>query len=258
MDYRGGTLQVERVFWGAPDRWYRRLSVLGFAQVLGDHGDPETGRDARETDRGFAVVGNYAGPLQSNVNVGVGYNRKFFGGQYFEMLDIRPGFDVRPNGRIAFSASGRFGEEIDYANGRKAAIFEIYPGFDVKVGRRLNLGVEYAVRRLSTLDSDTLGGGQEIVDARITEGRAVYHFNSRAFIRGILQYQDVNQDPSLYAFPVQPEQQNLFTQLLFAYKVNPQTVLFLGYTDDRLGLQNIDLTPTGRTFFMKIGYNVRL
>ena len=34
---------------------------------------------------------------------------------------------------------------------------------------------------------------------------------------------------------IEEETQTFFTQLLFAYKLNPQTVLFLGYTDDRVG-----------------------
>jgi hypothetical protein len=46
----------------------------------------------------------------------------------------------------------------------------------------------------------------------------------------------------------------LFTQLLFSYKINPQTVLFLGYTDSGIGTANIDLTRASRTFFLKIGY----
>jgi len=28
----------------------------------------------------------------------------------------------------------------------------------------------------------------------------------------------------------------VFTQFLFSYKINPQTVLFLGYSDNALGL----------------------
>ncbi len=46
----------------------------------------------------------------------------------------------------------------------------------------------------------------------------------------------------------------VFTQFLFSYKINPQTVLFLGYSDNSLGMQGIDITRTDRTFFLKIGY----
>ena len=52
---------------------------------------------------------------------------------------------------------------------------------------------------------------------------------------------------------------SLFAQLLYAYKVNPQTVFFLGYSQDGEGLVDVDrlrvpLTTRGRTFFLKLGY----
>ena len=51
-----------------------------------------------------------------------------------------------------------------------------------------------------------------------------------------------------------PESQTISTQLLFSHKPNPQTVLFVGYSDNRLGLRQIDLTQTDRTFSVKLGY----
>jgi hypothetical protein len=75
-----------------------------------------------------------------------------------------------------------------------------------------------------------------------------------SFIRGILQYQDVDRNPALYDFPVSASSEQLFSQLLFSYKLNPQTVFFLGYSDTHLGVGQIDLTQTDRTFFAKIGY----
>jgi hypothetical protein len=251
VDVRGVTATVERVFWGAPDRWYRRLSVFGFAEVLGDH-------DGEETDRGFALVGSYSGPLQSAVSLGAGYNRRRVADRTFELYDVRPAFEIRPSGRLSFSLAGRIGEEIDYANARKADLFELSPGAEVLVGRRLRLALSHAVRRLDTQSDDLAGGDRRIVSAGITEARAVYHFNVRTFVRGVVQHQRVTQDPLLFVGPVAPEERTFYGQLLFAYKLNPQTVLFMGYTDDRLGLQNVDLTPTGRTFFMKLGYNVQL
>jgi len=53
---------------------------------------------------------------------------------------------------------------------------------------------------------------------------------------------------------VDAETQQLFSQLLLAYKINPQTVFFLGYSDTRLGDQRIDLKQANRTLFVKIGY----
>lgn len=250
VDFRGVTTSVERVFWGDPRRWYNRLGVLGFMEWLGNH-------DGRETDLGAAVVGNYQGPRQSAASLGLGYNRKLFAGRTFEMLDVRSYFEVRPTARLAFSVAGRFGEDIDVANARKADLFQVAPGVELRVGRSLYLELDHAVRRLDTQSSDPRPE-LEILDARLTEGRAVYHFGVRTFVRAILQYQTLDQDPTLFGRPVRPENNTLFSQLMFAHKVNPQTVLFVGYTDNRLGLQDVSLTRTGRTFFAKLGYALRL
>jgi hypothetical protein len=57
---------------------------------------------------------------------------------------------------------------------------------------------------------------------------------------------------------VEPEDEELFTQLLFSYKLNPQTVLFLGYSDNSFGAtleeRTIGLTRADRTLFFKVGY----
>lgn len=250
-DLRGAILQVERAFWGAPGKWYRRLGVFGYAERFEDH-------DGRETDRGFAAVMSYNGPMQSFANVGLGYNRKFFRGNTYELVDLRPTFQISPTQRATFSITGRFGEDIDVTNNRKANIFQVAPGVDLRLGRRLAVGVSHTLQRLDTQDDDPAGSRERILNVGLSQARVVYHFNVRTFVRGIVQYQDVDFTPTLFTVPVPQQQRTLFSQLLFAYKVNPQTVLFAGYTDDRLGLDSIDLTPTGRTFFLKLGYNLQL
>jgi hypothetical protein len=42
--------------------------------------------------------------------------------------------------------------------------------------------------------------------------------------------------------------------VLFSYKVNPQTVAFLGYSDNAQGTGSLALTRADRTFFVKLGY----
>jgi hypothetical protein len=51
----------------------------------------------------------------------------------------------------------------------------------------------------------------------------------------------------------------VFSQLLFSYKRNPQSALFLGYSDTWRGmteptLDRVPLTQTDRTLFAKVGY----
>ncbi len=117
------------------------------------------------------------------------------------------------------------------------------------MGRNFNINLSHSLERL---ESD----GLRTYTANLTQVRLIYNFSVRSFVRAILQYQDVDRAPDRYIFPVDPRARGLFTQFLFSYKINPQTVLFLGYSDNALGLQGIDITRMDRTFFLKIGYAV--
>ncbi len=72
-----------------------------------------------------------------------------------------------------------------------------------------------------------------------------------------MQYQDLRRDQAQYAIAVPAREQGLFVQMLFSYRVNPQTVLFLGYGETEAGSDAVGLTRQKRTFFSKIGYAIR-
>ncbi len=84
----------------------------------------------------------------------------------------------------------------------------------------------------------------------------LYQLNLRTFVRAIFQYTDIDREASLFDDPqdVQARTEQLFTQLLFSYKLNPRTVLFLGYSDNYRGDEDITLTQENRALFLKIGY----
>lgn len=74
------------------------------------------------------------------------------------------------------------------------------------------------------------------------------------FVRALIPYSDLKRDTSLYRFTTDAQSKLLFPQLLFSYKVNPQTVLFVGYSSTRVGDEHIDVTEADRTLFVKVGY----
>lgn len=115
------------------------------------------------------------------------------------------------------------------------------------LGRRLELTLDHAFERLSVPEG-------RLFTAHLTQGRLVYNFGTRAFARAIVQYTQVDRSTELYTVPAEPRSRQLFSQLLFSYKLNPQTVLLLGYTDAGRELEEVELTRTDRTFFLKVGY----
>ena len=142
---------------------------------------------------------------------------------------------MKPFSGAVLQLVGRFDDGIDYANSRKADVLSITPALEYNFSRHFNFNLAHVFERLSF-------GGSKIYTANLLQGKLVYNFNVRTFVRAIVQYQNLARDPELYGFPVAKTSDSVFTQFLFSYKINPQTVLFLGYSDNSFGMQGIDIT----------------
>ena len=143
------------------------------------------------------------------------------------------------------------GEAIDYTNSRMADQRRIQPQIDWNATRHLLVRLRYTDDRLSALDGPT------IFHASLTDLRLTWQFNVRSFVRLTLQDQDVERNVDLYVNRLftDPTTSTLATRLLYSYKLNPQTVLFAGYSDSQLENDlTRELEKTGRTFFFKLSY----
>ena len=119
----------------------------------------------------------------------------------------------------------------------------------LNIGRHFSAFVEYIY---STLDVD----GGRLFTVHVPQTKIVWQFNARTFVRAIVQYTDIERNPALYDDPsdIDDLERDFFVQLLFSYKVNPQTVFFLGYSENGLENQDYSMTTVDRTLFLKIGY----
>jgi len=244
---RGGNASVERVLRGGRDRWFSRLSFQ-----VGTWGNQEI--DGPLLNGGLWLGLQYRGPLQTRLTWFPNFFREGFAGEEYGMTTHYFNAGVRPWGSVGLEVQGQLGDAVDFANARKASQITLSPTLDLRLGRRTSLELSHRFQRLATADAD-----REILEAHVSEARAVYNFSTRAFVRAILQHRLTDRNPAVHADPVSTRARSLFTQLLFSYKVNPQTLLFLGWTDDRAGeselsTRALSLEPRGRTFFLKVGY----
>jgi len=151
------------------------------------------------------------------------------------------------------SLNGFVGEEIDFANDR--------------VGRGANVSLRATIRptnhlelRFSNdrrwLNVDAPGDGRaRLFTAQVDRLRATYTLTARSFLRLIAQYVGTRRDPSLYVDSVDRKSGSFSGSALFAYKLNWQTVLFVGYGDNRTLVENADkLERADRQFFLKLSY----
>jgi hypothetical protein len=240
VDVKTAESQVERFFYGTPASGYTQMS-LGFHAL---HTEDHTGR---LTDQTAEIFGTYQGARQSSLEAHFIHNRTFYNGTLFDLDQETVDFLFNPSGGTTFEIFAQLGDNIDVDNTRKGRIVAFQPAAELRLGPHLNLNLSYLDQKLS------VAGGQ-LYDAQLTQARLVYQFDVRTFVRAIFQYTNIGRNPALYASPVDRRDRNFFTQLLFSYKLNPQTVLFAGYSDTRLGVDLLRLTQTDRTFFVKLGY----
>ncbi len=232
---------IQRRFWGGAGRWFTTVNVG--LQALQSATDGWT-----VTDRALVPFVNYTGPYQTAVNAQVSRGETLYEGQRYTYTNPLVRFGIKPTGDVNLTASVRFGGGVDFANAREAtSTFRFSPAIEYRPASRVSLALSHSLEQLSVDEG-------RLYQANLTQLRAVYHLNLRTFVRAILQYTDISRDPGLYIYPIESRSRRLFSQYLFSYKVNPQTVLFLGYSDNWQGARGIDLGQQNRTFFVKVGY----
>ena len=78
---------------------------------------------------------------------------------------------------------------------------------------------------------------------------------ARLYGQGALALEQAQHPRGVALDEVDSRSRRLATQLLYSYKVNPQTVLFLGYSDAAEDGDELSaFETTGRTLFAKVGY----
>jgi hypothetical protein len=187
------------------------------------------------------------GPLQSHSVVRPSRVREGYNGQEFDFNRLKLHFCAKPTGDSHAWLDLNGGGQVDYVNTRPGDFVNINTGFWYRFGRHLYIAPNYT---RETMDVDA----GWLYTSTIGQIEASWQFNPRCFVRAILQHVVDRFNPELYSDGRGPEYQNLFGQFLFSYKVNPSTVLFIGYSDNSLADQNFGLTQVNRTIFAKIGY----
>ena len=245
VDYRMIDLEVDRFVYGLRGggkrgKWFDSLHFWVRAYRTDDH-------KGRLTDSRVALGCQYLGPLQSEATAIVRWNQEYYQGRLYDVSDVFAQIWTNPAGGARFGLVGNVAKAIDYANARPAEALRLGPAAELGIGRHLNLGLSHSLERLSD-------GGNRIYTANLFQARVVYNIDTRCFLRAIVQYEKVGRDQAMYGVPVDARARSVFAQLLFSYKLNPQTVLFLGYSDNSSAVAARSLVRADRTFFLKLGY----
>jgi len=198
-------------------------------------------------EKGVATSFLYSGPRETQVFLGNITSREVFNGLEFDLAQFDVSLSMVPAANFNVELWSTFGDRIDFANTRRGDRLTLGLNLGLNLGKHFDFA-------LSTTHEELDSGGRWLYEADISQATLIYSFSSRAFVRSIFQLVDYKRNVDNYGFPVDPEQERLFTQLLFSYKVNPRTVLFVGYSDNSFSTIDYGLARRDYTFFVKIGY----
>jgi hypothetical protein len=244
VGYRSGYAESGYTF--RPHGFLRRLRTFAIAEAQAE-------RDGALINREYSFGAGMDGRWNSFLRLRYGFSR------------VRAGEITLPRQRLYFntnasptrwliglSLQGFVGQEVDFANARTGRGADVQLSTTLRPTNHLELRVNTSRRWLNVDPSDRAAG--RLFTAQVERVRATYNFSARSFLRLIGQYVDTRRDPALYRAAVTPRDASFSGSALFAFKLNWQTVLFLGYGDNRALSEAETLERSERQFFLKLSY----
>ncbi|MCI2284565.1 hypothetical protein L3081_15660 [Colwellia sp. MSW7] len=241
---------LKRTFYSEQDSLWQETSVLGQWRIVHNTNNELI---ERELTTSFAVDG----PLQSLIQLDLVHGEKV-GLRHDKNSNKIDGNTTSFNenqlilyssayldNRTYVSLDFTIGDKIDYSNNRLGDLIEATG--NITVFATDHLEVDF-YQTYSKLDAQENNREINVYTANISELRLSYQFDIQSYLKLSLIYNDIK-------FADSEHVKDLSSQLIYAYKLNPQTVFFLGYSDNSYKDNDLTkLTRAERTFFTKISY----
>jgi len=234
-----------RFYYGDSDDLFTRWSYWG-------DWDKTYDQEGKMLEQEFEVHGNLQGQKQFFTNFGVVHRERLHDDEYFDETQFMMFAEITPIAGLRLEAFTRFGKQIDFTNTRLGDVFIFEPEVSWDVNEHLHVHFQHNYRHLD------VDGGQ-LFSANQTDLRIGYQFDMRSIVKLVIQYTDIDRNLGLYTVEeedIPDEKERYFsTQLVYSYKINPQTLFYLGYSDGGYQDDNVDsIVRDQRTVFTKFSY----
>ncbi|MCW8875726.1 MAG: carbohydrate binding family 9 domain-containing protein [Kangiellaceae bacterium] len=229
---------------GLGHRWYFDADDNWWTQIeLGGDWDQTNDNDGKLLEEEVEANIVMQGALQSEIVFGFVSRDKLWVGEtreeYFDELFYFFNNSIEPISGLKLELDFNWGDRIDFENGDLGRQFSVEPEISWQIDQNWLAQFEFEQVRFDN-------NGQELFTAEVTNLRVAYQMNIRSFLRFTLQQFDLDSDSPF---------KNRSSQLLYSYKINPQTLFFAGYSDAGFKDGNVtDLRKTARSVFMKFSY----
>ncbi len=246
VDYKKLILGGNYTWYGEKDSDWTRWGFFG-------DWDKTEDQSGRLLEQESELHFNLSGPMQFQTNFGLVSRERFFQndgleGEYFDENQFMMWFQFKPLSNLTLGNFMLLGDQIDFANSQLGEISLFEPYINWQIGKHLNV-------RLSATSQTLDVPGGELFTAKLYDARLAYQFNIRSRLSLTLQARNVKRNESLYKDAVFRNRKGFSTQLIYSYKINPLSLVYLGYSDKAKDNDNLDsLEKTDRTIFAKISY----
>jgi hypothetical protein len=243
VDFEGRNAGFGRIWHGDGSAWWNQLRI---GANTGSRHDQAGGLLVRWRETFFS----FQGPLQSFAQIGFVDQQESWGGQRYDLRRVWSYGQFRPSGALNLNLSFNVGDQIDFANSRLGEQLRLAPSVTWNIGRHLLSRLQYTAVRFEDQ------AGAPIFDADLVDLRLTWQFSVRSLLRLTLQQQLIERNLALFTSTnVDARSKTRGTELLYSYRLNPQTVVYAGYSDSYAQDDEFtSLTEMDRTFFLKLSY----
>ncbi|WP_158089081.1 carbohydrate binding family 9 domain-containing protein [Cognaticolwellia mytili] len=258
-DYQKSKVLVNRLFYGEPESIWQEMKFAGQWQIL--HNE-----NGELLERSVSSSFNIDGPMLSFVDVMVVAADKI-GLRRHELdasLTINNSIDgntkrfqenqvvvygtIQPTPQLSTELELTLGDKIDYDNDRLGDITVLYGNVSYNINKHLEFDFSHTYSELKAESAN-------VYTENLTELRVSYQFNVNSYLKFNVVYTDIDFNLDNNAAAYSAKDNRLSTQLIYAYKLNPQTVFYLGYSDNSYQDDNLkSLERNQRTIYSKISY----
>ncbi len=245
VGFRQGRNYLGYTFWPT-DFFFSRIDTAAVVNGFFD-------RENRTLNRRVFPAVQFQGKLNSSGELDYNFDAVRVGNRLLERKQLAYFLSVSPSALFPrVSVSGFLGGQIDFANAREGRGGQV--SLQATSRPTEHLALQFNGDR-QWLDVTSENGSQgRLFTASVARLKATYTFSARAFLRAIGQYVETRRDPTLYTFSVGRRSGSFQGSALFSYKLNWQSVVFLGYGDNRTLEESGQLARADRQFFLKVSY----
>ncbi|MEW6982436.1 DUF5916 domain-containing protein [Colwelliaceae bacterium 6471] len=242
----------ERFVLGGRQTWYGESDdIFNRWGYFGDW-DKTYDQQGNMLEQEIELHGNLQGQKQFYTNFGIVHRERFYDDEYFDETQAMAYASITPVSGLKFEGFTRFGKQIDFTNTRLGDIVNFEPEVRWDINEHIHVHFRH---NYSQLDID----GEPLFTANQSDFRVGYQFDMRSILKLVIQYTDIKRDLDLYTIDEEdlPDERyrSFATQLVYSYKINPQTLFYLGFSDGGYQDDNIDkIVRDQRTIFTKFSY----